>query len=182
MSRDRDFSTEYAAESVRVAMDATAHPTWPTPAAGADPVELGDAEILAAIHRYVAPAMTAGPLPEFGSARWAALDDDDPAKAHAVIRAALAHHNQQLTEDEAHVQVSRDLSAAMTAQGVRVGPPHAELARRRGVLLEKTPARTAAQIAAQAAYSWRALEREIARQQNTKNNGSHHGATTRVAA
>jgi len=144
---------------------------------------MDDAEILAALHTYVGAAMTAGPVPEFGTARWAALGDDDPAKTHAVVRAALAHwqHTQTATED--HVQASRAISAAMGPAGGFVA--HTEIVRRRAAVHTARAPQTAAQIRAGAAFSWRHLDHQHAHQfahRGAEDGRAGDGATSGRAA
>lgn len=49
-----------------------------------------DSDTTAAVLRAVKGSLTAGPCPEFGSPEWAGLPVDDPRRAHACVRAALA--------------------------------------------------------------------------------------------
>jgi hypothetical protein len=49
-----------------------------------------DFDTLAAVHRFVSVALTAGSVPEFGSPEWVELATDDPARGYATTRAALA--------------------------------------------------------------------------------------------
>ena len=154
MTASRDVDAGYARQSVLDGMACDPH-EHVGDTAGADPVGLGDLELLAALHDYTGPAMTAGPLPEFGTARWAALADDDPAKGHAVVRAALAYWQLAQAAAQDHGQISGAVSAA-------VGPftgnvAHTEIVRRRAEVHTAIRAQTAAQIKAAAEFSWRRL-------------------------
>ena len=50
-------------------------------------------EVLAAVLAWTKASLQAGELPEFGSCAWVDLDDDNPAKMHAAIRAACGWWN-----------------------------------------------------------------------------------------
>lgn len=49
-----------------------------------------DRDPLAALFEAVAPALTSGPAPEFGSVAWLALPVGHPARQAALVRAAMA--------------------------------------------------------------------------------------------
>ena len=77
------------------------------------PVMPDEAEVAAEIYRYTAQALTCGGrVPRFGSPEWAALDDADPAKHAAVVRAALAHWGACQVEAQNHMQASLAISKA----------------------------------------------------------------------
>jgi hypothetical protein len=94
------------------------------------------ADAVAEIHRWTSEAMTAPDVPVFGSARWCALADDDPAKTYAAARAALAWWaGQDRAADEAardHVASSHAISASVEWTTESRVPSHQELVRRRG--------------------------------------------------
>lgn len=64
------------------------------------------------IFAYVAGALTCGEVPRFGTREWAELDDADPAKQAAVVRAALAHWGAEQLAMDAMVQASHAISEA----------------------------------------------------------------------
>ena len=49
-----------------------------------------DSDTQAAVLHAVSRSLAAGALPEFGSPEWVSLPVDDPRRAHACVRAALA--------------------------------------------------------------------------------------------
>lgn len=103
---------------------------------GAIPNRLHYPEALAELHRWTTEALSAADVPIFGSVQWCGLDDDDPAKTYAAVRAALAWWVDQdraaaeATED--HVSASHAISAALDWSAVSREPSYQELARRRG--------------------------------------------------
>ncbi|MDD7925036.1 DUF2742 domain-containing protein [Actinomycetospora chibensis] len=92
-----------------VAIDA---PAW-CPAAVPSAMEWPEA--LEEVHRWCSEAMTAGPLPVFGSPEWCALDDGR-TKTQAAVRAALAWWAEQWSRADAaaraHVEASYAISGA----------------------------------------------------------------------
>lgn len=93
------------------------------------PVGPSELEVIEAIYRYISPALTCGRVPVFGSAEWAMLGDDDPAKHAAVVRAALAHWNTAQVEAENRVQASHAISAAYDWAGEANRPSRAQVLR-----------------------------------------------------
>jgi hypothetical protein len=94
------------------------------------------AEALAEMYRWTTEALSAPDPPIFGSARWCALDDDDPAKTCAAVRAALAWWVEQdrvaAESAQAHVAASHAIAASLDWSAVSREPSHQELVRRRG--------------------------------------------------
>lgn len=92
-------------------------------------------EVVAKLHRWTTIAMRATNVPVFGSARWCALDDEDPAKTHAAVRAALAWWVEQdrAAEQAAadHVAASHAISATLDWTATSREPSYEELTRRR---------------------------------------------------
>jgi hypothetical protein len=60
-----------------------------------------DPQALVRLFAIVSPSLLAGPLPEFGSAGWLALDGEDPRRQHALTRAALCWWTQAAFSQEA---------------------------------------------------------------------------------
>ena len=77
-------------------------------------------EVLAELHTWAGDALglgcAVGEVPVFGSPEWCALADDDPARACAVARAAMAWWADQQTcaqlAAEDHVHASHAISTA----------------------------------------------------------------------
>jgi hypothetical protein len=65
-----------------------------------------------ALYRYITPALTCGRVPTFGSAEWVELDEDDPAKQAAVVRAALVGWTVELDRQHTHLEASHAVAAA----------------------------------------------------------------------
>lgn len=89
-----------------------------------------------------------GPIPTAGSAAWCQLDNEDPRKLAAVVRAALARLYEGTREaitarltaeldllDRVHAErataVAQDVAGAADWHRVAAGPTHRELIRRR---------------------------------------------------
>lgn len=109
--------------------------TPPSLAPGAVPGREHYVAALAELYRWTTPAMAAAAIPIFGSAAWCALDDEDPAKVFAAVRAALAWWMEQeraLTEAAAaQVQASHAISASLNWAATAREPSFVELSRRR---------------------------------------------------
>ena len=76
------------------------------------PVMPDEAEVATGIFQYVREALTCGRVPRFGTAEWVELDDADPAKHAAVVRAALAHWTATQVAAANQVQASQAISAS----------------------------------------------------------------------
>jgi len=74
-------------------------------------------------------------VPVFGSAAWCALADEDPAKAFAAARAAMAWWSEQeraaRQRADDHVQASHAIAGAADWAVISREPSHQELTRRR---------------------------------------------------
>lgn len=103
-------------------------------------------EVLAAVHQAVAPALAARlVIPPFGSWAWCELAEDDPARSHATVRAALAWWSGMAfgpgvpasvldhVVAERMADASREVSAAANWRAIAHRPTYAELERRRAV-------------------------------------------------
>jgi hypothetical protein len=92
-----------------------------------------DADTLAQLYAIVEPALSAGPLPEFGSSAWLELPNDDPRRAWATLRAALtwwtwAAFGMEIPE----MIIAREITARMSAASKQVAGHEPEWRRRRG--------------------------------------------------
>lgn len=103
------------------------------PQGSADESDEGD--VFGVIYRWATPALTAGPVPAFGTSEWAALPLDHPHRWVAVCRAALAwwragaDQNEILARAEAidHVATSHAVAAAADWDGLVTRPTMAKL-------------------------------------------------------
>lgn len=103
-----------------------------------------------AVERWAAPflrsASRIGQIPEVGSPEWVSLPANDPRKTGAVAMAAVQRvraiagiedrarfevEQMQVQWSAAQKQASLDVGAAMRDLGIKPGPSHAELQRRR---------------------------------------------------
>jgi hypothetical protein len=131
MSRTRSGSQDGPEPEGPGADDKTAPSLTP----GAVPGREHYAAALAELYRWTTPAMAATAIPIFGSAAWCALEDKDPAKVFAAVRAALAWWMEQdraLTEAAAaQVQASHAVSASLNWSATAREPSFVDLSRRR---------------------------------------------------
>jgi hypothetical protein len=84
-----------------------------------------DTDTTDAVFRAVSDSLSAGPLPQFGSPDWVALDEWDVLRYHAVLRAALAWWTGQVfgpdpAPDRAMADASKAVQAADPAVWRRV--------------------------------------------------------------
>ena len=97
--------------------------------------DLPDADHLANVHSFCAPFLTCGPVPDAFTRDHLGLMPGSQPWLAALVRAALARYLEQLgigapvprEMRAASVAISR----AMNELGIRPGPSHAEMVRRR---------------------------------------------------
>jgi len=74
------------------------------------PIMPDEAEVAEALYHYITPALRMTGVPMFGTAEWVALDETDPRKNAAVIRAAMATWGARLAAQQAHVDASQAIA------------------------------------------------------------------------
>lgn len=80
------------------------------------PVMPDELEVAQALYHYITPAMKLADVPRFGTAEWVSLDEDDPRRQAAVIRAAMAHWGAALAAQQAHMEASQAIAGVEARQ------------------------------------------------------------------